>query len=480
MSLTVNFNSSSLNAYRNLSASDSSLSKSIERLSSGYRINTAADDPAGLVISEKLKAQVGGLNQAISNAGDAVNMIKTAEGALTQVNSLLASMRDLAVHAANAGANDAASVAADQQQISNALASINKISEETQFGQKKLLDGSAGIKTTITGLDVTGANLNYATGLDAAGDTVGVEITQAAAQASLTSGDLTGGVGATGTFQLTGNGKTVSIDYVDADTATTLVDKINAYTSDTGIVAVDNGDETFTLTTQAYGSQATISITNAADITASGEAADAAVGVNVHANVTNSAATAVGAETEWVSGNGTVLQDSLGNIIALTVAAATTDVSGGAVDLGDQISTETGSLVFQVGAYSGQTREVNIASTASSNLGIGAVIGKTLADIDVTTSAGAQEALDIIDQAISDITTIRADLGATQTNTLESSISSLTIASENIAASSSSITDTDMASEMVNFTKYQILQQAGISMLSQANSVGQNLLSLLR
>lgn len=478
MSLKVNFNSSSLNAYRNLSASDSSLSKSIERLSSGYKINNAADNPAGLVISEKLRAQVGGLNQAISNAGDAVNMIKTAEGALTQVNSLLGSMRDLAVHAANAGANDTAAVAADQQQITNALASINKISEETQFGQKKLLDGSAGVKTTVTGLDVTGANLNYSTTL-AATDTVSVNVTTAAAQASLTGTvDLGTALAADASFNLTGNGTTVAINLATGDDIADAIAAVNAYTDKTGIVATNDGSDHLVLTSQDYGGQAAISYVGGAGATAvMGKTADAKTGTDAAATVThlvNAVPTAI-SDASWTSGNGTVLQDSLGNTIALTVAAAT---STG--DKGAQISTESGSLIFQVGAYSGQTREVNIASTASSDLGIGAVVGKTLADIDVTTASGAQDALDIIDQAISDVSGIRADLGATQTNTLESSISSLTVASENISASESTIRDTDMASEMVNFTKYQILQQAGISMLSQANSTGQNLLSLLR
>ncbi len=233
MSLSINTNSSAQTAHRLLLSTNSKLSKSIERLSSGYKINTAADDPAGLVISEKLRAQVGGLNQAISNAGDAVNMVKTAEGALVEVSSLLSSMRDLAVHAANAGANDNEAVAADQAQIDNAIASINKIADETQFGTKKLLDGSAGMKTTITGLAVTGANMNYATTLET-GDSLDIEVTQIAQQASFTSkdfGDNTDLVAAAaGSFQLTGNGSTVTIDYDTTTTVNSLVSAINAKT----------------------------------------------------------------------------------------------------------------------------------------------------------------------------------------------------------------------------------------------------------
>jgi len=479
MSLRINLNSAALNAHRNLSGTDNAVSKSIERLSSGYKINNAADDPAGLVISEKLRAQIGGLAQAIKNGGDATNMIKTAEGALTQVNTLLRSMRDLAVHAANTGANDAASISADQSQIANALASINKISEETQFGQKKLLDGSAGVQTTITGLSVTAANLNYSTTL-AATDTVSVNVTVAAEQATLSSVDFgaddTVAVGATGTFQLTGNGKTVNIDYAAADTVDDLEAAINAQTSETGIVATTDNTGVIVLTTQDYGSQSSISVANGAAFNVAAAVSAAAVGVDAAATVTHTGNGGGNvSDTSWTSGSGTVLMDSLGNTIALTEAAGTA-----VADLGAQATTESGSLIFQVGAYSGQTREINIASTTTSDLGIGAAIGKTLADIDVTTAAGAQEAMDIIDKAISDVSTMRANLGATQKNVLESSIASLSIAQENISSSESSIRDTDMAAEMVNFTRNQIMQQAGISMLSQANQTSQALLSLLR
>ena len=158
MGMRINLNSAAMTAHRMMTNTDTALGKSIERLSSGYKINSAADDPAGLVISEKLRAQVSGLTQAIRNASDAVNMVKTAEGALNEVSTMLRSMRDLAVHAANTGATDKASVEADQAQINSAIDTLNKIAAETQFGNKKLLDGSAGITSTITGSSVLAAN----------------------------------------------------------------------------------------------------------------------------------------------------------------------------------------------------------------------------------------------------------------------------------------------------------------------------------
>src|SRR5438105_3374846 len=149
MSLRINTNVTALTALRNLDQTSNSVSTSIQRLSSGLRINNASDDPAGLIISEGLRAQIDGLNQAISNAQDADNLIKTAEGGLTEVNSLLRSIRQLAVHAANTGVNDANAVHADQQQISSALSSIDRIATQTQFGNKRLLDGTSGISAAV-------------------------------------------------------------------------------------------------------------------------------------------------------------------------------------------------------------------------------------------------------------------------------------------------------------------------------------------
>src|SRR5689334_19201028 len=145
MGLQINTNVTAMTALRNLTNVSGQVASSIEKLSSGLRINSAADDPAGLIISEGLRAQIGGLNQAISNSQDATNVIKTAEGALNQVSSLLDNIRQLAVHAANTGVNDQVAVQADQTQISSAISSIQRIAEQTQFGQKHLLDGTSGI-----------------------------------------------------------------------------------------------------------------------------------------------------------------------------------------------------------------------------------------------------------------------------------------------------------------------------------------------
>ena len=150
MSLAINHNIAALNAHRNLLMTTESLQRSMQRLSSGFRINRASDDPAGLVISEQFRAQIAGLNRAIQKSEGSINMIQTAEGALTEINSLLISMRELAIHAANEGFNSADQLAADQAEIDNAIKTIDRIAANTQFGSKKLIDGSNANTATIT------------------------------------------------------------------------------------------------------------------------------------------------------------------------------------------------------------------------------------------------------------------------------------------------------------------------------------------
>ena len=164
MALRINLNTAALNAHRQLQGTDQALGASIEKLSSGFRINRAADDPAGLAISENLRAQVAGMGQAISNSSDAVNLIRTAEGALAEVHTLLRTMRNLALHAANTGTNDDTAINADQAQIDSALSALDRIANNTQFGTKKLLDGTA------TGLEFqVGANSGQTTAIDIGG-----------------------------------------------------------------------------------------------------------------------------------------------------------------------------------------------------------------------------------------------------------------------------------------------------------------------
>ncbi len=472
VSLRINLNTAALTAHRVLADTDSTLGKTIERLSSGFRINSAADDPAGLVISEKLRAQVSGLGQAIRNAGDAVNMVKTAEAALNEVHRLLRSMRDLAVHAANTGANDNAAILADQAQITNAIASINKIAQETQFGQKTLLDGTAGIKANVIASSVISGDFSYTSGLSDS-DQIAVNVTTAAEKAYLYTADF--GLNtdfvtdAVGTFSMTING--VQVSYTSQTTVSNLQSAINAVSDQTGVTATITTAGQIDLVTSSYGHKASVAVTGGMGILNGGVASAADVGVDAAATVTVNGVDV--SDALWTSGDGLVLKDTAGNQIVLTEAAAT--ATG---DKGAQFQVDVGTLIFQVGAYANQTRELNIPSVYAQNLGTSAVAGQSVATIDLNTQA--QNAILILDDAIREISTIRASLGATQKNVFESSINSLTVAQENIAASESTIRDTDMAAEVVNLTRNQILQQAGTAMLAQANQTPQTLLKLLQ
>ena len=290
MSLRINNNVESLNAHRHLINNDKQLSKSIERLSSGQKINRGADGPASLVISEGMRAQIGSLQQAADNNEAAISLVQTAEGALNEVSKLLVDMRQRAVSAANLGINDQNSVNASQKEIENALEAIDRISNNTQFGSKNLLDGSA----------------------------------------------------------------------LDAD----------------------------------------------------------------------------------------------GNPL----------------------------VSFQIGANKGQIASVSLPNVATNQLATGVSNDSgfsSLADLDVTTGKGAEDAMGVIDKAIEEIAVARGDLGAFQKNTLESNLTSLRISSENMTAAESSIRDADMAVELAAFTRNQIMTQSATAQLAQANAMPKNVMALL-
>ncbi|MCC6485394.1 MAG: flagellin [Armatimonadetes bacterium] len=473
MSLRINLNSAALIGHRSLATNDDMLSRSIERLSTGYKINRASDGPAGLAISESLRAQIGGLKQAISNTQDAVNMVKTAEGALAEVHSLLRSMRDLAVHALNTGAVDDTQLAADQSQITSAIDALNRISSNTAFGGKKLLDGTAGVAGQVTTNPSNGAFISGGTATKAG--TYTVTINTAATKATYAG---TGGAYAAQTGTVTINNVAIALNSAVETTAALAVQKINLYSEQTGVTASvgANGVE---LTQNSYGAGSSISLSFGGSVTATtlmGTGSTLTAGVNANITVTGGTvnATNVNGSGRLVSGAAFAGTDLDGAVISANGLAASTF---------DIVVTQ-GSLQFQVGSEVGQTASVALNSTHSSKLGIAAsgleTSATSVADIDVTTLAGARDALRLIDASINQVSTVRSDLGAAQKNVFESAINSLTVASENIAASESAIRDTDMAAEMAEFSKSQILMQSSVAMLVQANSAPQQLVQLLR
>jgi len=379
------------NAYRNLSTTNMSLGKSLEKLSSGFRINRAADDAAGLVISQGLRAQVSGLRQATRNAQDGISVVQTAEGALNEVHTILNRMRDLTVQAANSGSNDAAARSAAQAEITALTDEVNRISDKTAFGGTSLLDGTYGV---------------------AAATTTGV----AASSQSAVTNEFTLQIAGGATVTVA----SVSLAGTSAQDAVLLQAGINAALTTAGSVHAGN-----------------------VSVTAGAVAGTLKLDVKGLQNTQNfilgGFGTTTAAATGWTAGAGT--------------AAAGT---GG---------------TFQIGANSGDTVEVRLANTNALSLLGGA--------LDVTTATGANSALTALDTAISTVSTTRGNIGALQ-NRFESMINNLQVTTENLVASESRIRDTDMAAEMTNFTKNQILSQAGTAMLAQANQVPQSILSLLR
>jgi flagellin len=492
MSLRINTNTAAMNALRNLTNVSDNFARSIERLSSGLRINRGADDPAGLIISENLRAQMVGLAQATANAQDAANLVKTAEGALDEIHNLLRTMRQLAVHAANTGVNDLTAVQADQTQIRSALESLNRIAEQTQFGTKKLLDGTAGISAQVTdtarlagifmgstfnGVIVQSGEVTITVNTPASRATVAGTATYVSVNSSIsTVGGGTNGAG--GTVVINGQ----SITVTGNDTVQTLIDRINALTSVTGVSAMfssANGSGVVYLTQVNYGANFKIEANQSATLLFSGVNASSSTGVD--AVVTVQVTTSAGVTSATFTGgraagdSGLKVKDAYGNTLLLTEAGNSTSVSNARVAV---VSAQ--SLVFQIGANAGQVARVSLRDTRASQLGTTVVAGRSLQDIDVTTQQGAQDAIRIIDEAISQISQVRGNIGSFQKQVLESTIRSLNISRENLAASESAIRDTNVAEEVMNYTKLQILQQAGMAVLAQANAAPQAVLSLLR
>ena len=495
MSLRINTNVTALNALRNLDQTSGSVSTSIERLSSGLRINNASDDPAGLIISEGLRAQIDGLHQAISNSQDANNLIKTAEGGLTEVNSLLRSVRTLAVHAANTGVNDANAAQADQQQIQSALDTIDRIATQTQFGTKKVLDGTAGVTAAVvdtqnvSGISI-GGGFNSVTTQNG---TVSVSVTTAATRATA-SGSATyasvnsslslvngGTTGSGGTVVI--NGQSIAVS--GSDTVQTLINKINNLAGSTGVSAdftAANGSGSIVLTQQNYGGNFKINESESSTLI-NGTSGINQAGVNGVVDVTAYASSnggAASAQTVTFTGgrsstdSGLRVTDTQGNSILLTEAGNGTT---GTIAVG-QITA--GNVQFQIGSNSGQYVNTSLGNIQTNQLGTTSVSGTTLRTVDVTTATGASNALQVVDEAIRQVSVLRAQLGSFQKNTLDSTIRALGVGVENLSASESQIRDTNVAEEVVKLTKNQILQQAGTSVLAQANQAPQSVLSLLR
>lgn len=471
MALTIANNSLSQTAQNNLQRATSGFQTSLERLSSGLKINRGADGPAALVISEKQRAQIAGLKTAIDNSEKASSLVQTAEGALNEINSLLVKIRSLALDSANEGVNDSDALAANQAEIDNALDTIDRIANNTQFGTKKLLNGEAGKAGTPTDSDVTFLNATS----DTQAGSYTVSVTTAAERATVEAGAVqAGGLAADETIVV----NDVSIDLFEGMTQAQVIDRINDFSAQTGVIADDGGTGGATrLYTDSFGANASIKVSSntASAVTSTGIGTTelSGNGVDVVADIGGNSYTGQGNVVTSQGGSAKGLSIS----IAEDGADATTTVTGAQ----GTVSVTDNSLSFQIGPNANQNAKITINKAASGSLGIGQSGNQfaNLSEIKVLSAAQSNDALAIIDSAIDDVTNLRGDLGAFQANTLEATANNLRATLENTINAESVIRDTDFASEISEFTRGQVLQQAGASVLSSANQVPQLVLSLL-
>lgn len=482
--MKINTNIAALIAQRNLAGTEGKMQGSITRLSTGLRINSASDDPAGLIISESMRTQIRGLEQAMRNVQDGINLGKTAEAAMDEVQTLLREIRGLAVHSANSAVVDASQLAANQSQVRSVIDSINRIAEHTSWGSRKLLNGSAGATASIT---QTGLVSSLYIGSEFNGSVVRtgpIEMTRVTAATRTTTGPMNttfANSGATvnaGTFVINGVGFTVATGMTVSD----VVAMINEKAESTGVQAsiVPSGaDVAVALTSSKFGSNFPINYLETSAILNNGAGSTPAVGANAVFNVTVPIQP-TGTATEVFTGgagpgvDGLTLTSPSGNRMVIT----TTGNGTGATTVVGQLNV--GSMTFQIGANAEQNVSFGIPSLYARDLGTGMVPGESIATLDLTNTAGAENAIRIIDDAVRQLAFLRGELGSFQKNFLESTVRSLGIAQENLTASESAIRDADIAAEMTEFTKVQILRESGIAVLAQASRAPQSVLKLLQ
>ncbi|MEW5943430.1 MAG: flagellin [Pseudomonadota bacterium] len=484
----INTNIASLNAQRNLNSSQTSLASSLQRLSSGLRINSAKDDAAGLAISERFTAQIRGLNQAQRNANDGISLAQTAEGALVEVGASLQRTRELAVQSANAtnSADDRANLNLEVQQM---IAEIDRISSQTEFNGSKILNVSGGFTATFQ----VGANANQviSTTVDnVSTSNIGTKtnyttITGYSADSSFAHALGNQSVVAFSTSKV--NNVAVT-DVLAGNTAAEKVNAINNASATSGVSAFSYGNSLVgtgsAVSQMASGSMAANEVT--VNGVAIGAAADSATSSMVAA--INAKSSSTGVEAYYDTGNGKMVfyNASYGSAAGITVSVTDSDVAAtlGVANGTNSVSAGQNGLIvlttdltfgasvtttsISAGGIGGDTSSVNIAVNA--------------ADIktqNVSSVSAANLTIIAVDKALGTVNSLRARLGAVQ-NRLESTISSLQTTSENMSSSRSRIRDADFAAETANLTRAQILQQAGVAMLAQANQVPNNVLTLLR
>ncbi|MET0385886.1 MAG: flagellin [Polyangiales bacterium] len=498
MAAVINTNTSSLNAQRSLLSSKGTLETSLRRLSSGLRINSAKDDAAGLAIASRMSAQVSGINQAIRNANDAVSLSQTAEGALGESGNILRRIRDLAVQSAN-DTNSGTDRVALQQEVGQLQQELNRIANETEFNGKKLLDGSFSAQQFQVGAN---ANQTIAIGMSSAKATdIGNQSVTANGSALNVGAGTTAVASTVAAQQLTVSGlKSSNVQVNVGDSAGDIAKAVNRASADTGVTAKARteanmtvsgvtGSSTFTFnlaSVNASNSGSPSSVQISAKVTNMNDLGGLADAINAKSGQTGITAVANAGTIKLVSESGDDItidnvSDGAGTG-ALNIVAPDVDGSGSFSPVSQALSDGANTSARVTGKVTFNSSEsFSVASDTGTTL-MAATAGSTLASvgqIDIGSQQGASDAITIIDSALNSVNGSRAKLGAVQ-NRVESTISNLSATSENLTAARSRIQDADFAQETAELTRSQVLQQAGMAMLAQANAAPNNVLTLLR
>jgi flagellin len=469
----INTNVSSLIAQRALAVNNQNLNTSLERLSTGLKINSGADDPAGLIASQSLQAEQTGLQSAISNATSADNVIGTAEGGLNEVSSLLTQLDGLVNTAANTGGLSSDEIAANQLQVDSILSTINRLAGSTSFNGKQLLDGNLDYTTSSAATSAFASlTINQATLPSNQTQSVQVSVQSAATAGGLT---FTGGlVSGAVTLQIGGTTGTEQLSFGSGTTVAQIATAINDVTSTTGVTASATVGTSLHFAASDYGSANYVSIQALSGTFATknsgGTVTTKSSGTDANVLVNGAKAEADGADITY-SSNNLDLNFTLSTALNAHGKTKTFGVTGGGATfaLGATVSDGTNA---SIGIQSVSTGSLGDATNGYLNtLGSGGANNLSSASLDT-----AQK---IVSEAINQVSSLRGRLGAFQDFTIGSTINSLNVAYENASSAESAITNTDFAAETANLTRNQILSQAATSVLTQANSQPQLILKLL-
>jgi flagellin len=502
--MRINHNISAITANSQLKRTNSALDTSLEKLSSGFRINKAADDAAGLAISRKMQTQIDGLTQASRNASDGISVIQTAEGAMSEIESMLQRMRELSVQSAN-DTNTSEDREQIQKEIDQLISEVTRIADTTEFNTKSLLDGSIDRKSYSNQEKVSLFSVSDNVQTKDYKITVTQDPRQAVIKGNAIAGFTDGVCSSSEAGTITLNGESISIEEGDSlssvytklrdlgDVVGVKVFPSNGYTTDEDGSESTAGYETAEMAegncvifaSEQYGSDVSVqlNVDNEALATALGLSTSIPVAYGIDAEAT------LGDEfsaTATINGLGQRItvsdNDGFEMIFEVTPVCSGTSFTdttpdaegsyGGGADIETSVTVlEAGPMSLQIGANEGQTLEVRIPDVSAEKLGV--------ADINVKSRGGAEHAITKLDEAINTISGIRAKLGAYE-NRLEHSINNLDTSNENMTEALSRVEDTDMATEMTEYTQKNVLAQAGTSMLAQANERPQMVLNLLQ